>query len=391
MSAGSRKKHNNSHKQYQGGNQDHLEVEALLAGAGNGRDVEERLSAGVKAAEALESATREHLKTAIDGVTNLPTNEQGMVNGDDLAKAGSELNEALKDVAGRPEAGPKPPAEGVFWTRRDSPEDGVMGGVNAQEGTNVGRIADSILKSEDVVFSNKLAPALDLEAGSGPGYAPEIDPKQTGPARYKGKNLIAIVVRSVKESLFPQAFGEQLRNIIELRPITITGLRTGFTKTAGTLRAEDSSATFGMPELYGRPIDHLMHKWMEVYNKCPSIDQRERMGVVEKQRAIQHEDVTIDVMFIEPDETGMKVVTAWLGTNLYPDYYSGIDSFRDIRRGERDDVKIVFRLEGKYTRGEHVDAQAQTLLNGIVVEAINPNVRSAFVQTIAKEITEGSK
>jgi hypothetical protein len=337
MSAGSRKKHNNSHKQYQGGNQDHLEVEALLAGAGNGRDVEERLSAGVK--------------------------------------AGSELNEALKEVF-----------------NMQPPNDGVVGSNNTQEGMNMGRIAAAILKPGDLEAAAKDdRPDLCLEHGGIPGYAPEIDPKQTGLARYKGKNLIAIVVRSVKESLFPQAFGEQLRNIIELRPITITGLRTGFTKTAGTLRAEDSSATFGMPELYGRPIDHLMHKWMEVYNKCPSIDQRERMGVVEKQRAIQHEDVTIDVMFIEPDETGMKVVTAWLGTNLYPNYYSGIDSFRDIRRGERDDVKIVFRLEGKYTRGEHVDAQAQTLLNGIVVEAINPNVRSAFVQTIAKEITEGSK
>ena len=336
MSAGSRKKHNNSHKQYQGGSQDHLEVESLLAGAGNGRDVEERLSAGVKAAEALDPAVRERLDKAVEGVTNLPTNEQGMVNADDLVKAGSELNESLKQIAN-----PAPP------------EDGIMGGV------------PGIGNEGPVTAGNVDTPARDYT------NIWEAAPKRyLVDMPYRGENVVAFVLRTPKAELFGEDFGPTLKEMLELHPYEIVGLKSGFkigefTKTQQRTQYAPSMVTVAVVERQGRVIDSLMIRWAERYNDY-LLDAEQARDNRSYKAKIQAEDVTVDVMFVELDESNKNVLMAWKGTNLYPSRYSGIDSARRVH--ERGHECVYFDLSGNYQRGVGVNNEAQELVGKLAAE-----------------------
>jgi hypothetical protein len=345
MSAGSRKKHSNGHKQYQGGTQDHLEVESLLAGAGNGRDIEERLNAGLKATEVLDLSAEQRLDKAIDGATNLPTNEQGQVNADDLVKAGNELNAALKEVARRPEAGPAPAAEGVAWVKKDAPEDGVMGGV---PGFGIGNEGPVTAGNADT----------------------EKQPEGLTPRKvYEGRNIVAVVVRGVRDALFTAKFNAELKDLIEFQSFRIKGLRTGFkvgdiSKTQVRVIQADSQVQLSWLEREGRHIDTLMHQWGDRYNDY-LLDAEQAKDNRAYKAKIAQEDVTIDVVFFEPDPQHRTVLAAWKGVNLYPALYLGLDSMRDTNGCAYGDQAVSAHFAGTYVRGSNVMEEAQKLLDGI--------------------------
>jgi hypothetical protein len=353
MSAGSRKKHSSNHKQFQG-NADQLEVSSLIAGAGNGRDVKERLD------------------KAIEGVENLPTNEQGLVNADDLVKAGNELNAALKEVST-----PSPPNDGVMGGVPGIGNEGPVSAGNAdtpnnEEGNNMSRIGDAIMKDGLPPRDTKVE--LDLSRSSAtPGYAPDLERWLTNQPFYQ-PNLIAVVTRGVKEELFHPQFMPTIKSMIELQALSITGLKTGFTVLGGEVCLHESEAIFQMQERYGRVIDRTLHLWGQRYQDyLTQQTAKATMTASQKKKAMTLDDVTIDVVFFEIDKTHTAIARAWLGTNLHVGRYPGIQSQRDLTAGQRE-VFVEFSLEGKYTHNEHAEAVAKAELDKLGTLAENPYV-----------------
>jgi hypothetical protein len=323
MSAGSRKKHSNAHKGYQAG-ADQLEVSALIAGAGNGRDVEQRLG------------------RAIEGVTNLPTNEEGLVNADDLVKAGNELNASLKEIATLGNEGP------VTAGNADT----------TQEGKNMSRLADAILKPEELDAALKAPRAeLDLTAGGPIGYLPPhalVVPNKP----HKGRNVITIVTRGVKSELFSTGFNDVVKHMLELAPHSISGLMTGFYLSAdGMLEDNGASPELTVLERHGRPFDRALTEWSRRYNDYMR-DKKKSVPASQRVSKLQEEDVTVDLFFIEPDESGKHALAAWQGTNVRPACYHGLESIRNLNASIREH-NLSITLGGVFRRSEGVLEAAQ--------------------------------
>lgn len=209
---------------------------------------------------------------------------------------------------------------------------------------------------------------------------------------YKRRNIIAVVVRGVKESLFADGFNGTLKVLLEQYSERITGLRTGFavgdySSTQKRMLALLSEAHFELTELEGRVVDNTLHKWADVYNSFIV----EQEGLAKKPASYEpkfkEEDVTIDVLFIEPDSSLKKVSAAWFGKNLFPSRYSGIDSSREPF-AESDRTSVAFDLSGKYSRSEQVNEQAQAVLDGLVVSSANPYSRLKIVTDLVNEGVE---
>lgn len=296
MSAGSRKKHSNIHKQHQDGNQDHLEVSSLLAGAGNGRDVEARLGGAAKLAESLDN--------------------------------------------------PSPP------------EDGIMGGVPAigNEGPVTAGNADTEKQPE--------------------GQPRRVDVGRIADNAYQGRNIIAVLVRGARETLFEPGFNDSLKALVELHPVKIRGLRTGFkvgelSKTQTRVMPTASQAQFTWQERQNRLIDTTMHHWGDRYNDY-LLDEEQARDNRSYKAKISLQDVTIDVVFFETDATHARVLAAWKGTNLRPVHYTGLESVLDIEGYPFGKQYVSAMLDGTYARNPAVLVEAQTLLNGIRITSANP-------------------
>lgn len=208
---------------------------------------------------------------------------------------------------------------------------------------------------------------------------------------YRPRNLIAFVVRGVKDTLFPEAFNVSLKSLIELHPLRFAGLKTGFKLdyvSATQLRVIPSpcDVDFDVIEKYGRPIDTLLHKWGDVYNSY-LIDHEKSIKNPSNKATISEEDVTVDVMFLETDPTHTCVANAFLGKNLRVIYYSGIKSARDVSVLTPERVKTKFTMDGVFSRGSTVDQQAQALLDEVNVQATNKYLeRSVFVTAPAANV-----
>ncbi|BDD79777.1 hypothetical protein [Burkholderia phage FLC9] len=369
MSAASKKKHSNAHKGFQAG-ADQLEVSALIAGAGNGRDVEERLGGGRRLTEREDikpedmvfggapgytgedngGDVQERLGAAIDGVTNLPTNEAGEVSAEDIVKAGNELNATLKEISGStPGIGNEGP---VTAGNADTPAPKVE--------QRLGRLARAILTPDDLKAPR---PELDLSQPSAtPGYVPPLVPN----ALHKGRNVITIVTRGVKPELFSTNFNEIVKHLLELAPESISGLSTGFYESAdGVLEDNQVSPLINATEREGRPYDRILTEWARRFNDYRR-DSKKSVPASQKVTLLKEEDVTINLFFIEPDETGTKVLAAWQGTNVRPSSYHGIESIRNIH-GSISQHTLTIGLEGNFKRGDAVLEAAQKAFDALNV------------------------
>lgn len=312
MSAGSRKKHNSAHKSFGAGSSDHLEVAALIAGA----------DAPAVFGENTKDATYFPRQIGVEETPSLPQAEQAP---------------SLDQLAN---------AAGV-------------------EVSPTGRVARAFLSPEALDAAIKAPkPELDLNYAGPPGYVPDHVSAPHG-GQYVSEDVQACIVRV--GSKLEGELGNLIVAIIELHAEHISGLRTGFTVSQYTttqVRAlpTESRAAIHLTEKYGRPVDRTMHSWADRYNDY-QVDNEKKKPASEPK--IQLEDVTIDVLFIEPDPTGTLVNTAWLGRNLYPAYYSGIDSSKMEPGLNHSTHGIHFDLAGQYSRNKSVDTQAQTKLDAL--------------------------
>lgn len=226
------------------------------------------------------------------------------------------------------------------------------------------------------------------------GYSPDLS-EWISNQQYVPRNLIAAVVRNLNSTEQDNILGKVIRVILELHPISIKGFWTGFC-------AEHSyapSPTFRVAEKYGRPVDNALTEWRLRYD-CYRNTLAPENWQPEGNRQPTKEEATIDVMFFEVDPTHTVIQQAWLGLDMYPMDYEGLESTRDITRRvppwnfhgfrTRPPKSQICKFELGYESfktGAAVNAQAQDLLNGINVTSANPYSRDQFVTAIAQEVS----
>lgn len=302
MSAASRKKHSSAHKGFGAGG-DQLEVDALIAGAGNGRDIEKK---GLDLQRSIETSL------AASNVTEFEV-------ADDAPPQQANISIVL-DEQGQP---PKQP--------------------------------------ESVLTVSGPARTIQPEGKSVPV-------EETRKSEYVGQDVRAYVIRVGNK--IETTLGRMIIAMIELHPERIKGLRTGFsvsqiTNTQTRARPAESEASFHLHDQADRPFDRALHAWADRYNDY-QLDLEKKMPA-SRNTKIELDDVTIDVLFIEPDASGKLVNVAWLGTLLYPVSYSGLDSYK-VEAGDHHGTQgIRFDLGGKYVRGALVDKQAQDKLDSLSI------------------------
>jgi hypothetical protein len=332
MSAASRKKHSSAHKGFGAGG-DQLEVDALIAGAGNGRDIEQR---GLDLQRSIEQSLA-------------ASNVESFEVIDDEAPQQANISIVL-DEDGQP---PKQP-ESVLT---------VSGG----------RIAQAILAPID---PNQERAELDLTSNPPHGYVPSHlnEPEGTLVAteeirsnKYVGQDIRAYVVRT--GSKLSGDLGNTIVSMIELQAERINGLRTGFSvgqhsQTQRRAHMTESEARLFLQEQQGRPFDRALHAWADRFNDYQVASERKMPASHTK---LELDDVTIDVLFIEPDATGKLVHSAWLGSYLYVSAYSGLESYK-VEAGDSHGTQgISFDLSGEYKRNVLVDQQAQDKLDSLSI------------------------
>lgn len=262
------------------------------------------------------------------------------------------------------------------------------------------RLADAILTGG---YAQGLNPMLDLSYGGQNGYAPNLAEwvSQTHEVRRQTYCILLDAPLGFRFLPQPQFWIRALKNMVEVHAKTIEGLNAkievAYTETpisgsnevfedVSNVTMERSNVTFGFTDLYGRPIQTFLQKWItyligDPFNKIPMINTLP---------GVRPGDMLADIssatmLFFEPDQTHSKISKAWIGTNMKPRDTGDVQGRRDLQAaGELVELSIGFT--GVYQTGEGVNAFAQAILNSLNINNANPNLRPAFAKGINSEV-----
>lgn len=266
------------------------------------------------------------------------------------------------------------------------------------------RIAQTLLPQGYAFGAGVNIPMADLQYSAQMGYAPDLT-EWVGNQAYVRRNLIALLIEA------PTAFSDlpnpdywigTLRALVELHPLTITGLSSTLTvdTTDGNpvggggqvqeeftdVKESRSQPNFRWNEKYGMPINRFLRGWIQY---C-MMDPNSKVASINTIAGNQVTDMlpdryTMTCAFIEPDPTHTKVNKSWLVTNMFPKTSGEVTGQRDLNSGG-EIVAYDVEFAGIAQFGLGVDAFSQTLLNGINITGANPYERAPFVDSIAADV-----
>jgi hypothetical protein len=266
------------------------------------------------------------------------------------------------------------------------------------------RIAQTLMPDGYAFGQGVNIPIADLQFSGQMGYAPDLT-EWVGNQAYVRRNLIALLVEA------PTAFSDlpnpdywvgTLRALVELHPLSITGLQSTLTVDTvdgnpvgggGQVQEEftdvkesRSQPQFRWNEKYGMPINRFLRGWiqyciMDPNSKVASINTIAGNNVTD----MLPDRYTMTVAFLEPDPTHTKINKSWLVTNMFPKSSGEVTGQRDLNAGG-EIVAYDVEFAGIAQFGLGVDAFCQMLLNGINITGANPYERAPFVDQIAADV-----
>jgi hypothetical protein len=270
------------------------------------------------------------------------------------------------------------------------------------------RVRDAILNEGVGYTAGRLNPMLNLEYGGQQGYAPDLTEWVSNQA-YIRKNLFCLLVEAPKGFSYlpnPDAWVGTLRALVELHPMSITGLAAGLEVEvtenavggAGEMQQDftdvkraRSNPVFRWNEKYGMPVSSFLEGWitylmMDPASKYPNVvtlSGRKPTDMLADQYAAS-------MIFIEPDMTHSKPVKAWLCTNMFPMGTGEVVGSRELTAaGEPTTYDINFTAITQYGAG--VLLLAERLLAGINITGANPYQRPAFLDSIDADVLAARK
>lgn len=221
---------------------------------------------------------------------------------------------------------------------------------------------------------------------------------------YVKRNMIAVLVeapRGFQDLPKSDQWVATLKSLIELHPNSIEGMTSTLTaefaettvggageiqEDVSNVTRERSTPTFAWTEKYGKPINAFLTGWitnlmMDPITKVPNIMTRKG----DKPTDILPDYTSATVLFIEPDPTHTRVVHAWLSTNMMPKTAGEVTGTRDLTTaGETVEYSVEFTSLTQ--EGLGVQLFAQRYMDEMNMNAVNPNLKPAFVDKIESDI-----
>lgn len=265
------------------------------------------------------------------------------------------------------------------------------------------RLADVVLGNNKGHSKGHKAPMLDLQYGGQMGYAPDLTEWVSNQA-YVRRNLICVLVEAPKGFQMlpnPEYWVGTLRSLVELHPLSITGLNAGLEVEtvsnpvggAGQQQEDFSNVTetqsqisFRWGEKYGMPVFSFLRGWITNLMMDPAT----KFANIATVNGSKPTDMLADMyaatmLFMEPDPTMTKVVKSWLVTNMFPKSTGEVTGQRDLTQaGEAPSYDVQFSGIAQFSLG--VDEFAQRILDGIKITGANPYHRAAFIDKIAADV-----
>lgn len=267
------------------------------------------------------------------------------------------------------------------------------------------RLADTILENKAYNQYGRQA-MVDIRKGGQNGLAPDYS-AYVSSAAYVRRNLIAILIeapRGFQDLENPDYWVSTLKNLVELAPKSIEGLQQTLSVEhidnpfggAGEIQQDISNVTrarsspsFTWNEKYGKSVAAFLNGWVLNLIMDPETKYPRVVNNSEKPTDLLPDYTGMTVLFMEPDPTGTKVITAWLSTNMRPnDQVAEITGRRDITAAmEGQDYSVEFTALTQV--GEGVNTFAQELLDNMTMTGANPNLQEAFVKEIDADVKAG--
>jgi hypothetical protein len=267
------------------------------------------------------------------------------------------------------------------------------------------RLADTVLDNKAYNQYGRSA-MVDIRKGGQNGVAPDYA-AYVSSAAYVRRNVIAILIeapRGFQDLENPDYWVSTLKNLVELAPKTIEGLSQTLTVEhienpfggAGEVQQDISNVTrqrsapqFTWNEKYGKAVASFLNGWvlnliMDPETKYPRVVKNS-----DKPTDLLPDYTGMTVLFIEPDPTHTKVITAWLSTNMRPTgTVAEISGNRDITAAlQGADYSVEFTALTQI--GEGVNNFAQEILDNMTLTGANPNLQEAFVREIDADVQAG--
>lgn len=267
------------------------------------------------------------------------------------------------------------------------------------------RLANTIMENR-AFNKHGTAAMVNPTQGGQFGHAPEYQ-SYVSSAAYVGRNLIAILIdapRGFQDLEDPQHWVSTLKNLVELSAKSIDGLKGTLSVEhietpfggAGEVQQDISNVTrersapvFTWTEKYGKAVSAFLNGWvlnliMDPETKYPRVVKNAKKPV-----DLLPDYTGMTVLFLEPDPTHTKVITAWLSTNMRPTgQVAEISGKRDLTApGEGKEYPVEFTALTQV--GEGVNRFAQEMLDLMTLTGANPNLREAFVSTIDADVKAG--
>ena len=264
------------------------------------------------------------------------------------------------------------------------------------------RVTDALLGKVAWSQGNETA-QLDPTYGGQFGWA--TNPKEWVSAQaYLPRNLIPIVLESPKFfSKMPDSskWVTAWKVFIEKHVRTIEGLKAGLTVDVGEhafggagemfqefqdVKRERSTLTFGLVDKYGNVFQQFIERWitygmMHPETKTPLLLTLDGANPTDNLA----DNYSGTVAFIEPDPTGKRCIRCWISTNVWPQGTGPIEGKMDktsaltIKELSLEFSSLTFINEGTRTYG-------QELLDAVTMTNANPQLRAAFISSIASDV-----
>lgn len=264
------------------------------------------------------------------------------------------------------------------------------------------RLADTILDNKGYNQYGRSA-MVDIRKGGSNGPAPDYAAYVTNSA-YVRRNIIAILIeapRGFQDLEDPDYWVSTLKNLVELAPKTIEGLSQTLTVEhienpfggAGEVQQDISNVTrqrsapqFTWNEKYGKAVASFLNGWVLNLIMDPDTKYPRVVKNTDKPADLLPDYTGMTVLFIEPDPTHTKVITAWLSTNMRPTgTVAEISGSRDITAAlQGADYSVEFTALTQI--GEGVNSFAQEILDNMTLTGANPSLQEAFVREIDAEV-----
>lgn len=265
------------------------------------------------------------------------------------------------------------------------------------------RIAGTIL-GQEAYGIGRGTPMVDIQQGGQFGFQPEFT-QMASNTLYVRRNLVARLISG------PAAFkylpnGDKLnatlKALVEMWPQTIEGLKSTLTteyedtpfgpagemiqawKSTRRARSEPQF-TYGA-ELLGRPMTTFFNYWVEWLLGSADTQTPLISTLADKPLQLLQSDVSMVVLFFEPNATFTSIDKAWLSGNMAPmGELPPIEGKKDpTAEGEK--IQIQLNWTATTMVGQGVNQLAQKFLSQMSLTGANPNMRQAFMQDISADV-----